>query len=229
MDDHKITIAVCGDSFCAASSVDLKLAGTRAHFSQILEDQYGYNILYYAHGGFSNRAILFQIEAAVKQRPSAIVYNTTWNSRIELVLNDRFNADSGMCNFVYYDPNAESSTKSYTGDKTSSLLSTVWQCIDQNPNFEITREQKTAVDLYLKHLFDDTIEETVKHWLFDYWRQRIKQAGILPICFNDADIGKIAYKFSSANRDYDTPFHTDRATQEIIAANIHRKIVDNVK
>lgn len=228
MDDHKITIAVCGDSFCAASIVDLRLVGTRAHFSQILEDQYGYDILYYAHGGFSNRAILFQIEAAVKQQPSAIVYNTTWNGRIELVLNNQFNAESGMHNFVYYDPHSESSNKPYTGDKRSSIISTVWQSIDQNPNFEITREQKTAVDLYLKYLFDDNIEETMKHWLFDYWRQRIEQAGILPIYFNDADIGKIAYEFSGANQTYDTPFHTDRVTQEIIAANIHRKIVDNV-
>lgn len=227
MDDRKITIAVCGDSFCSASVVDLRLVGLRAHFSQILEDQYGYNILYYAHGGFSNRAILFQIEAAVRQQPDVIVYNTTWNSRIELFIKDKFLIDSGMHNFIYYDRHAESTNKPYTGNKESSILSTVWQGIDQNPNFTITAEQKKAVDLYLKYLFHDGLETSINQWLFEYWHERIIKNNIFPINLEDPDVGKIAYDFSFANQTYDTPFHTDRATQEIIAANIHRKIVDN--
>ena len=51
---------------------------------------------------------------------------------------------------------------------------------------------------------------------------------MLPICFNDADIGQVAYDFSNKNRTFDSPFHTDRATQEQVAANIHRKIVDKL-
>lgn len=226
MDETSITIAVCGDSFCAASTTDLKLVGRRAHFSQILEDRYGYKVLYYAHGGFSNKAILFQIEAAVKQQPQVIVYNTTWTGRVDLTMREKFKIDSGMHNFVYYDPHAESTCQEYTGDDSGSILSTVWQGIDQNPNFTITREQKKAIDLYLKHLFCSTMEETIKDWLFEYWHSKIQEAGIVPIKFNDPDIGKIAYDFSWENRNYDTPFHTDRDTQEVIAANIHRRIVD---
>jgi len=229
MDENSITIAVCGDSFCSASAINLKSVGYRSHFSQILEDQYGYKILYYAHGGFSNRAILFQIEAAVKQQPQVIVYNTTWNGRIDLLVREKFNIDSGMHNFVYYDPHAESTQQTYTGNETGSILSTVWQGADSNPNFTISQEQKKSIDLYLKYMFCDSMEETIKNWLFEYWHNKIQQAGILPIQFKDSDIGKVAYDFSEANRTFDSPFHTDRATQQAIADNIHRRIVDSLK
>jgi len=229
MDENSITIAVCGDSFCSASTIELKPVGIRSHFSQILEDQYGYKILHYAHGGFGNRAILFQIEAAVKKKPDVIVYTTTWNGRIDLVVREKFNLDSGMHNFVYYDPHAESTAQEYTGDHSGSILSTVWHGIEHNTNFTVSKEQKTAIDLYLKYMFCDTMEEEIKKWLFDYWHQRIEQSGILPIRFKDDDIGKVAYDFSEANWLFDSPFHTDRATQEVIAANIHRRIVDSLK
>lgn len=229
MDENKITVAVCGDSFCSAAINDLKLVGQRAHFSQQLEDRYGYKVMHYAHGGFSNISICFQIDDAVRRKPDVIVYTTTWTSRIELVLRDNFNAASGMNNFFYYDPHAASTQEPWAGDANSNILSTVWQCIDSSPRFKISKEQKTAVDLYLKHLFNSNMEQTVHDWLFDYWHNRIIQAGILPIRFKDEDIGKIAYDFSADHRDYDTPFHTDRATQTVIADNIHRKIVDNLK
>ena len=84
MDENKITIAVCGESYCTASTVDLKETGLRGHFSQILEDQYGYKILQFAHGGFSNTGIMFQIQEAVKHHPDVIVYNKTWASRVNI-------------------------------------------------------------------------------------------------------------------------------------------------
>ena len=65
-------------------------------------------------------------------------------------------------------------------------------------------------------------------WLFDYWNIKAQEAGVLPIYFNQEGIGKVAYDFSLANRTYDTPFHTDRATQVQITDNIHRYIVDNL-
>lgn len=229
MDDAKITIAVCGDSFCAGSTIDLKLVGTRAHFSQILEDQYGYRVLHFAHGGFSNTGICFQIQEAITHNPAAVVYNQTWSARIDLNMRDLFCSDVGTRNFIYHDPHACSSQQSWAGGLGANTLSAPWQGIDQKTHVKITAEQKTAVDLYLKHIISYNMETVRDTWLMEYWHNQIQRAGMLPLRFNDADIGKVAYDFSAANRDYDTPFHTDRATQEIVAANIHRKIVDNQK
>lgn len=229
-------IVVCGDSFCASTVQTIQTTGPRAHFSQILEDQYGYEVTNLAHGGMSNTAIWFQIDQALKLNPSVIVYGKTWSSRVEVYLKDKFyNQLTPLKNFIYYNPCYASYQTPYVGtlDDTETnggmVVSTVWQDLENNPFFNLTDEQIKAVKLYLKYMYNDSVCAQRDEWVFEYWHNRIQATGILPLNFKDADIGQAAYDFSAANRDYDSPFHTDRATQEIIAANIHRKIVDNVK
>lgn len=226
MDENKITIAVCGESFCTASIVDLKNTGLRGHFSQILEDQYGYKILQFAHGGFSNTGIMFQIQEAIKHKPQVIVYNKTWASRVTIKVKDGFRNDYGLKNFVYFDPHMPSTHEPWAGNQQAFILSTVPQGIE---NHEILSPAKLqAVKQYLAEIFDYDMQQVLDTWLFEYWHAKIATAGILPLCFNNEDVGKIAYDFSQANQTIDSPFHTDRATQEQVAANIHRKIVDNL-
>ena len=76
-------IVVCGDSFCAASAIPVRGIGERAHFSQILQDQYGHEVINLAHGGMSNVGIWFQIREAIELKPNAIVYNQTWSARVD--------------------------------------------------------------------------------------------------------------------------------------------------
>lgn len=231
MDDRKITIAVCGDSFCAASTQDLQVtgAGRRAHFSHMLEDQYGYSVLHLAHGAFGNVAIWFQIRQAIASDVDAVVYNSTWSHRIVLNVRDQFNLPSGLGNFHYYDPNCQSTHTQGVGDGSASLLCTTPLNIENSPFFTVTKEQKQAVDLYLKHMYCEWLQTEMDSWMFEYWHDKIAQAGILPIAFQQPDIGQCAYDFSAANPAYDTPFHTDRATQEQIASNIHSYIVDKMQ
>lgn len=219
-------IAVCGDSFCTACTVDLVKtgAGNRAHFSQILEDVYDYEVLHLAHGGFSNTAIAFQIQEAVNQKVDVIVYNQTWSSRFEFVRSG-FDDQRGLKNFCYHNAHHPSTYSDLVGDQNSSVLSTVWQGAEQNAL--LSQEQVLALKLRIKYMFDEGLQQVVDGWLLDYWHKRSIEHGILPIKFNDEAIGAVAYRFSGANTDYDTPFHTDRATQEIIAANIDQYIKDN--
>lgn len=226
MDDRQITVAVCGDSFCSASTQDLQVqkTGRRAHFSQILEDQYGYRVLHFAHGGFSNLAILCQIREALTLGVNVVVYNKTWSNRLELYRKDNFETQAGCKNFFYYDPNYESTSSEHTGDSTSAILSTTHHGIDRSPFFQVSKEQIHAIDLYFKYLYNDRMATMVDTWLFDYWHEQITKSGVLPLRFNDDGVGKIAYEFSAANPSFDTPFHTDRSTQEQVAANVHDRI-----
>ena len=224
MDENKVTIAVCGESFCTASTVNLKETGTRGHFSQILEDQYGYKVLHFAHGGFSNTGILFQMQEAVKHQPDVIVYNKTWASRVTIRINNQFYPEHGLKNFMYTNQHMASTHEPWAGNLNSAILSTVPQGIDHL----ISTEKLQAVKQYLNELFDYDLQQTLDNWLFEYWHSKIIDAGILPLCFNDDGVGKIAYDFSEKNQTIDSPFHTDRATQEQVAKNIHCKIVDKL-
>jgi hypothetical protein len=231
-------IIVCGDSFCASSNRESLLTGPRAHFSQILEDQYGYQVLNLAHGAMSNTAIWFQIEQAAKLNPDIIVYNRTWSSRLDLYVRDAYyNTTDSLKNFIYYDPCFSSSHTPYVGGvgaddnskEGSMIISTGRLNMENSPFFKLTKEQITAVNLYFKYLYNDTLQTQTDRWIFEYWESRCEKQGIKTLCFNDDDIGAPAYKFSESNREYDSPFHTDRATQEIVAAKIHCKIVDSLK
>ncbi len=219
-------IAVCGDSFCAACTEDLLKtgAGRRAHFSQILEDVYDYEVLHLAHGGFGNTAIAFQIQEAVNQQVDVIVYNQTWSGRFEMIRSG-FDDRRGLKNFCYHNKHHPSTHSDLVGNKHASVLSTVWQGAEQNAL--LGGEQVLAMKLRIKYMFDEGLQQIVDGWMLEHWHKRTIEHGILPIKFNDNSIGAVAYEFSFANPDYDTPFHTDRATQEIVAANIDRYIKDN--
>ena len=225
MDGNKIIIGVCGDSFSAACTEELITVGRRAHFSQILEDRYGYTVYPFAHGAFSNTGILFQMQEAFNRNVDVIVYNKSWSSRLEIRLN-QFYPEQGLKNFVYFSKHHPSTYRLWAGDENSAILSTVPQGIEKHTF--LTKEHLDAVKYYFSYIFDYDLNKIRDEWLFEFWHNKIKQAGIHPICFNDEDIGKIAYDFSEANQTFDAPFHTDRATQEVIAENIHRNIVDNV-
>ncbi len=230
----KIKIAVCGDSYCAANTQDLSAPGSyyngvpvgrRAHFSQILEDQYNdkYEILHLAHGGMGNTAIVFQMREAVLADVDVVVYNKTWHARPNIALHEGFCLSNGLKNFIYYNPDYLATGTQSVGNTSAPILSTVWQNLKNSPYFEFSKEQLTAVELSIKHLTCYNLQETLDNWLFDYWRQKIIDAGILPIFFNDT-VGKIAYDFSEKNQKLDCSFHTDRNTQEIVAANIDQYI-----
>lgn len=227
MDENKITIAVCGESHCAACIIDLKETRVRGHFSQILEDQYGYNVLHFAHGGFSNTGILFQIQEAVKHQPDVIVYHRTWASRVTIKLKDGFVPSLGLKNFVYFDPHMPSSHQPWAGNQNACILSTVIQGLENQPM--VSDKKVQAAKQYLTEIFDYGMQEVLDNWLFEYWHNKIIQAGILPLYFGDENVGKVAVEFSHANPTFDSPFHTDRATQEKVANNINDRIQEWVQ
>ena len=154
MDENKITVAVCGDSFCTASTVDLKEVGLRAHFSQMLEDQYGYQVIHLAHGGFSNAGICFQMQKALELGADVVVYNRTWASRINLSMHDNFEPSQGLKNFIYSNPHMPSTGSPHVGDSKAAIFSTVWQNLENSTFFDFTKEQLVAVDLYMKYFMN---------------------------------------------------------------------------
>lgn len=220
MDENK-KIIVCGDSFCAGN---LEFRPVRSHFSQILEDRYGYHVTNLAHGGFSNLAILWQIQEAVALSPRAIVYNQTWSSRLNIAHGVNLQAGGGLKNFIYYNKHNTSSLYGNIGTvEEGGIISAPLDSITQSPFFDLSEEQTQAANLYVKYFYHPGITEEVDNWLFEYWRQRIISHGIIPLRFNDDDIGGVAYKFSQST-SIDSPYHTDVQTQEIVAENIHRKL-----
>jgi hypothetical protein len=218
----KKKIIVCGDSFCAADTTQ-----NRWHFSQLLEDRYGYDVTCLAQGGMSNVGICFQMREAIIMKPDYIVYNKTTPNRVCLVLNDNFYTPNGLKNFVYNNPSNASFGHPSVGNANSPIWSTVYQGLDKQTRMPIRKEQLEAIDQYLIHLFDYQLQEETDGWMIKYWHDQIVQKGIHPVCVSDnTTIGRPMYEFSRQNPTWNTNYHTDLATQEIIAENIHQSIVN---
>ena len=164
MDDNKLSIAVCGESFCTACLQELKYAGRRAHFSDILEDCYGYKILHFAHGGFSNTGIFFQIQEALKHNPDVVVYNKTWNSRLDIKINDPFQPYAGLKNFLYYNDHMPSTHESWAGKTNAAILSIVPHGLEHNKL--VSSVQLNAIKEYMVHVFDYDLQKIKDDWLF---------------------------------------------------------------
>lgn len=219
-------VIVCGDSFCCASTHDLKMVGLRAHFSQILEDRWNYRVLNLAHGGVSNTCILWQIREAVQLKPKAIVYNRTFEGRVDIMLNERFSRTRGLRNWGYWEKHMTSYDTPYVGrmgekGQSPSVLSSVYQGLAENQQIHLTDQQLAAVDSWVIHFFNWAMHKEMNNWHFAYWHDRMVKTGIQPLPFRHDRVGRAAWDFAEKNTDYDSPFHTDRATQEQIAENVH--------
>jgi hypothetical protein len=214
-----MVIVVCGDSFCAASN------DSRDHFSHQLQDDHGHEVINVARGGMSNVGICFQIQYAVSLRPHIIIFNRTYNDRVDLVMPGRkFKPQNGLKNFIYAYPAESTYGKSCVGDVTAPIFSTVWQGLDQSRYVPITSEQITAVNLYLKYLFDNEMKDELDSWMFDYWISQIEKQGIIAIEIVKTGIGKIIYDFAYANPKYPSVFHTDRQTQTLLTHALQQHI-----
>ena len=86
----KKILGICGDSFMASiSKYDNNLEnGHGKHFTDILKERLGCEIITYAKGGVSNQCIRLQIDEIIKHNPHHIIIGTTSPDRIEIHLND---------------------------------------------------------------------------------------------------------------------------------------------
>lgn len=210
----KAHVVVCGDSYCSAEAT-----GPRDHFSQILQDDYGYQVTNLARGGMSTVGICFQLREALSLNPQVVIYNTTTPDRVNLVMHDGFDISQGLKNFSYPFQADESAKNPLTGGKDAPIFSTVWQQLEHI----VSAEQYRAIEQHLVHLFDWDLQQEIDRWMIEYWTIQLEQAGIKTLAFTRNDF-EFVYLFGRAHPNINRVFHTDRATQVQAAEIINKKL-----
>jgi hypothetical protein len=222
-------IVICGDSFCSADR------GHTEHFSQVLEEEYGYSITNLAHGGVGTINICFQIQEAIKLQPDIIIHGQTTSDRIEIPYgNTKFESFRGLKNFFYWNKKNTSYGNPCVGDKNAPILSChVSKLINgnlinlktQEPDLEISKDQQQAAKMYLSFLHSPQLKKEVDSWLYEYWTIKILQSNIVSIPFLKTNFAKIAYDFATkTNNSYPRIYHTDFETQKKLAQLINDEI-----
>lgn len=166
-------VIVCGDSFMTA---DARYPGE--HFSEVLIDTYGYEVLNLARGGMSNVGICFQLEQAIKLNPHMILYNTTDANRTAFPI-DRFDPNKGLKNIRYTDSVSASCGNSFVGDESSPVIDdvlislnddTCWTTLGKKKKYNLTEDQKTAIKYYTIYLHNEQFNEILQSWMLNYWK-----------------------------------------------------------
>jgi hypothetical protein len=234
----KYDIIVCGDSRSSAPAAGNPRNGERDHFSQILQDQYGYKVLNLARGGMTNLGICFQIREAIKIGCQYVLYHKTWSSRVNLMVNSNFTIEYGLKNFIYPYSMDESTYCEYVGhnsefvsdqgvgtpDNQAGVFSTVWQHLDKNTTVKISKDQINAINGYLKHLFHEGLQDEVDSWMFQHWHQQLVNAGVVPIELTNTNFAEPMFNFHNTGKPANDPYHTDTETQVLMAQRIDQII-----
>lgn len=234
----KYDIIVCGDSRSSAPANGNPRTGEKDHFSQFLRSRYGYKVLNLARGGMSNLGICFQMREAIKIGCRYVLYHKTWSSRVNLMISPTFTLENGLNNFIYPYAIDESTYCEYVGhnselvteqgisspDNRAAIFSTVWQDLDKNTTVKISKDQIKAIQGYLLHLFHEGVQDEADSWMFQHWHQQILNAGITPIELTKTNFAKPMFDFMYTGLPANDPYHTDTATQELMAQLIDQEI-----
>jgi hypothetical protein len=229
MEIKKTRIVICGDSFCSSHNYE------RDHFSQILEDSYGYDVINLARGGTGTIGICYQIQQAVFLNCDVVIYSRTNPGRLEVPLTDKkFDPKLGLRNFLYHYPDETSYGSPYVGGPDAPFLSQIFNMLipQTDPKekeiadryVKLSDELKQAVQVYITHIWDPELKRETDRWAYEYWEYRCRERQIKIICFNDH--AQEAYDFAkSTNGQYPKVYHTDLATQLKVADKLHRAII----
>ena len=162
-------LVVCGDSFMTPVTTHPK-----THFSEIIADKLGYELVAYSRGGMSNGGIAIQIDTAIKNKADFILLGTSVHDRIEF--------SSGTTNRKYFDftvediqYNHQNSISSHYPwvNKDPQLISTnLVEILDSNDNsyanFDLCSEpvkKKKAINYWFKYLYHEGWKAQTDRWI----------------------------------------------------------------
>ena len=222
----EIKVIVCGDSYCSADNTR-----ERWHFSQLLQDCHGMSVTNLARGGISNLGICFQIKQAVELNPHVIIYNQTDPARVDIVMKSLKDRKICLKEFIYPYTDDSSFYSPYVGHHEAAIFSTMPHSLDKIKQIYIEPDKVTAVKYYHTHLFDWQLRKETDLWWFQYWKNQILSSSIVPIDLTSShqiehqnSIGKLMYDFVKNNPGWPKLYHTDKATQELVA----NKLADQI-
>lgn len=190
-------LVVCGDSFASASVLT-----PGKHYSEIIADRMGYELVSLARGGMSNLGICLQIEYAIRMQADFVIVSFTDSSRIEIpfdsagfnFVNDDdmytvdhvqfgrnirtgFDPRRGLENIVYDHRNYLSCTNTFLNQnptmRSDNVGSLMW-----GEYYPVSKKQKVAMQYYLTELFDANWKAQVDLWCVKCCLRELLDSGI---------------------------------------------------
>lgn len=173
-------LVICGDSFNAVSKT---LSGT--HYSELLADRLGWQLMNYARRGCSNGGIRLQIQEAIKQKADFVIVVPTGWDRMEIPVRDNFyrapaNTIKKWGNLLQdflldksrsaYDPDVGINNINYDPAQTDHMIfetifSLAENCGHEYRTHQLTNEKTEAIQQYINHIYDSGWKQQIDKWI----------------------------------------------------------------
>jgi hypothetical protein len=203
-------IAVCGCSFSALSSLP-EYRGT--HWSEILANKLGAELVNFARQGIGNNVIRLQIDAAIAEKADWVFIASTTEDRIEFPLEKFTKIEDGNPNHVAMTENCngyrwEDGLKNFnygTAHPYRMIAETMFSVIDNNDhNYRIAKVDKhtrVAVEGYAAFLYDAHWKRQLDNWVLFSGLWKLNSLNV-PFLFNP-------WNTYIENKDWSADFPTE--------------------
>jgi hypothetical protein len=177
-------LIICGDSYMSPA-IDYP----NTHFSEIVADKLGYELIAYSRAGMSNGGIAIQIDTAISQKPDLILIGTTYSDRIEFPINDPKPTDKFTIDDISYHHTPTS--LSYNTSLDPQLISTNLvevisnQCFNTFNLCEQPHEKEKSIKDWFRYLYHPDWKKQVDRWMMYGVMHQLHQSGIPYIVCND--------------------------------------------
>jgi hypothetical protein len=230
-------LIICGDSYMSPA-IDYP----NTHFSEIIADELGYELIAYSRSGMSNGGIAIQITSAMQRKPDLILLGTTYSDRIEFPINDPIPTNKFIVENISYHHTTTSHVSIDPRFNTcAQLISTnlVEVLSNQFANtFELCdqpRKKEKAIKDWFRYLYHPDWKNQVDTWMMYGVMHQLDQTGIPYIMCRDplnlavscpwlknASISRNINKIMDERKQVDEgssslPYHTSIETQAIVA------------
>ena len=180
-------IAVCGDSWASPSPLS-----PGDHYSEIIADRLGAELVPLSRGGCSNAAICLQIEFAIEQQVDFVIITTTEPDRIEIpdkkslpVYNSYYQKEKSLLNIKY---NKRKSLSTQFLNSNGDIISENINSLMSLPEYQ---SKVPALTYYMDELYDSGWKKQIDLWCLDSVLHRLKHTQIPFTIFLD-QIGYIS-------------------------------------
>lgn len=192
-------IGVCGCSWMSAVQNE-----SGKHFTEILAKKLNWEYRTLARGACSNSAIRLQVSAMIKEEVDLILVGVTSPNRIDFPINNKaFDKNLGIYNYDYKShPDLSSMNFSFKHNNfISDTLNNLTEGNVSNLYKEISNGQYTAIESYIRHLFDVNYREQQDAWIIQSAVAELNDSGISYFLITQEWLNQY-YPFTQDNKEF---------------------------
>jgi hypothetical protein len=195
-------LGVCGDSYFASISYDPNNLdnGYGKHFTEILAEKLGWEVITFARGACGNQTIRLQIDEIIKLKPDLVIVGTTSPDRFEYPINDlktekyvdkftdllhevSYKENEGLTNIEYLDCPDKSSEQFIFKNKKPVLFADTLNNIFQNNRY-LKKNEIQILEKWYDRFYDFQWKKQTDTWIISDGLRKLMDNDINFFCIN---------------------------------------------